>query len=181
VTALRTSASGDGVGLVCAWRSAVARDLEALAAIDAAIYVRKLNEETRLMTVRMGRKLSELAIAVLADPLGAAWLGRICDGTTPGTHPASLAATVASMKIGPGDAFAVQQYGIATTILGAALRLMRISFVETQAMLWRVMAAVPATFEEIADATLDDMAGFAPANDILAALHVKGHVRMFMN
>ena len=29
--------------------------------------------------------------------------------------------------------------------------------------------------------TLDDMSGFAPMNDILAAMHVKGYVRMFMN
>ena len=43
------------------------------------------------------------------------------------------------------------------------------------------MAEVPAAFEAIANATLDDMAGFAPVDDILAALHVKGHVRMFMN
>jgi urease accessory protein len=181
VTALRQSATGDGVALVCGCRAAQAGDLEALAGVDDETYGRKLNEETRLMTVRMGRKLAELTVAVLGDSLNADWLERIRDGHTPGTHPASLAVTVTAMGIGPGDAFAVQQYGVATALLGAALRLMRISFVETQRLLWESMAEVPAAFEAIANATIDDMAGFAPANDILAALHVKGHVRMFMN
>lgn len=181
VTALHQAAAGDGVALVCGCRAAQAGDLAALAAVDEETYGRKLNEETRLMTVRMGRKLAELSVAVLDDPLVTDWRDRIRDGRTPGTHPASLAATVTAMGIGPGDAFAVQQYSVATAILGAALRLMRISFVDTQRMLWETMAAVPATFAATADATLDDMAGFAPANDILAALHVKGHVRMFMN
>jgi len=32
-----------------------------------------------------------------------------------------------------------------------------------------------------AGASLDDMAGFAPLAEILAAVHVKAHVRLFMN
>ncbi len=179
--ALRVSTAGDGVGLVCAARALAEGGLDALAAVDAEIHARKLNEETRLMTVRMGRKLAELSSAVLGDATNAAWLARIRAGETPGTHPASLAATTAALGVGPGEAFALLHYGLATAILGAALRLMRISFVETQAILWRGMAAAPAAFAAIEDATLDDMAGFAPATDILAALHVKGHIRMFMN
>jgi urease accessory protein len=180
-TALRLSAAGDGMALACACRAAGAGDLAGLARLDAEVHARKLNEETRLMTLRMGRKLAELTVAVTGDPPARAWLGRIEAKATPGTHPASLAVTAAATGLRPGDAFAVQQYGVATAVLGAALRLMRISFVETQALLWQAMEGVPAVWEGIADATLDDMAGFAPATDILAALHVKGHVRMFMN
>lgn len=180
-TALRTSASGDGVGLVCAVRALASGGLDALTAVDDEIHARKLNEETRQMSVRMGRKLAELSAAVLGDATNAAWLERIREGETPGTHPASLAATAAAIGAGPGEAFAVQHYGLATAILGAALRLMRISFVDTQTILWRSMAATPEAFAAIEFATLDDMAGYAPTTDILAALHVKGHVRMFMN
>lgn len=179
--ALRTSAAGDGVGLVCAARALASGGLDGLAAVDAEIHARKLNEETRLMTVRMGRKLAELTVGVTGDATNAAWLERIRAGATPGTHPASLTATAAAMRVGPGETFALLHYGLAAAILGAALRLMRISFVETQAILWRAMAETPAAFAAIEDATVDDMAGYAPATDILAALHVKGHVRMFMN
>ena len=43
------------------------------------------------------------------------------------------------------------------------------------------MDAEPVLCEEVIDADLNDMSSFAPMNDILAALHVKGYVRMFMN
>jgi len=33
----------------------------------------------------------------------------------------------------------------------------------------------------IRHASLPDMAGFTPMADILAAIHVRSHVRMFMN
>ncbi|RKT47357.1 urease accessory protein [Thiocapsa rosea] len=180
--ALRISASGDGVGLVCAFRALEAQDLDALSAVDEEINARKLNEETRLMSVRMGRKLVELSAHVVGDPINVEWLGRIRDGRTPGTHPASLAATSAGVGIrSDEEAFALLNYSLATAILGAALRLMRVSFVETQSILWRSMEKVPEAYAAIEGATLDDMAGFAPVTDILAALHVKGHLRMFMN
>ena len=40
---------------------------------------------------------------------------------------------------------------------------------------------LPHRFTTLRLATLDDMAAFAPIADILAAVHVKSHVRMFMN
>ncbi|MEN8492655.1 urease accessory protein UreF, partial [Brucella melitensis] len=41
-------------------------------------------------------------------------------------------------------------------------------------------AAAPA-YDEIVDDCIEDMASFAPMLDIRAAVHYKGHVRMFMN
>lgn len=181
LTAMRQAATCDGVALLCAHRAAMARDLAALTAIDRTTFERKLNEETRLMTVRMGRKLCELSDAIIGDELNRDWLGRIKRAETAGTHPVSLATATAALGIERRDAFAVQQYGVATTILGAALRLMRMSFVDTQRILLDATATVAPAYEEAADATIEDMACFAPMTDILAAVHVKGHVRMFMN
>lgn len=180
-TALRQAATSDGIALLLAHRAAQQRDIKALARIDRATFERKLNEEVRLMTVRMGRKLSELAVAVIGDQLDQDWLDRIKRNETPGTHPVSMAVAMAALGADARDAFAAQQYGVATTILGAALRLMRLSFIDTQKILRDVMDGVPALCEEVSDADLDDMASFAPMNDILAAVHVKGYVRMFMN
>ena len=133
------------------------------------------------MTVRMGRKLAELAVAVIDDTVNRAWLAHIRQGVTPGTHPVSLAVAMASLGADPRDAFAAQHYGVATTILSAALRRTRLSFLDTQRILRQAMAVVPQFCEEVMDAGLDDMSGFAPMNDILAAIHVKSYVRMFMN
>ena len=180
-TAIRQTATSDGIALLLAHGCAKRGDIEALAGIDRAIFERKLNEEVRLMTVRMGRKLSELAVAVIGDQLNLDWLNRIRSSETPGTHPVSMAVAMAALGADRRDAFAAHQYGVATTILGAALRLMRLSFIDTQKILRDVMDAVPGLCEEVIDADLNDMSSFAPMNDILAALHVKGYVRMFMN
>ena len=181
LTAMRQAATCDGVALLCAHRAARAQDVAALMAIDRATFERKLNEETRLMIVRMGRKLCELSDAIIGDGLSRDWLGKIKRAETAGTHPVSLAIALAALGVERTDAFGIHQYGVATTILGAALRLMRMSFVDTQKILLDVTATVASAYEEVADANVEDMACFAPMTDILAAMHVKGHVRMFMN
>jgi urease accessory protein len=75
----------------------------------------------------------------------------------------------------------VHQFGVASMILSAALRLMKIGHVDTQRMLYRLTAGADAAYDEAARARLEDMAGFAPLTEILAAAHVKAHVRLFMN
>jgi urease accessory protein len=180
-TALRQSATGDGVALLRAHDAAVAGDAGAIGAIDRLVFERKLNEEVRLMTVRMGRKLAELTEAVFGGQLNAAFLAQIKAGATPGTHPVALAVACAGLGLDGRDGFAIQQYGVASAILGAALRLMRLSFVDTQRILHQALADAPAAFDEIAGASAEEMSSFAPFTDVLAAIHVKGHVRMFMN
>ena len=55
---------------------------------DRAVFERKLNEEMRTMTVRMGRKLAELADAVVGDdPAIDDWLGGHQAGGDPGHLP----------------------------------------------------------------------------------------------
>jgi urease accessory protein len=48
-------------------------------------------------------------------------------------------------------------------------------------MLYRLNADADTAYEAAAAASLADMAGFAPLAEILAAVHVKAHVRLFMN
>ena len=46
---------------------------------------------------------------------------------------------------------------------------------------WLHQADVEAAWRRAEAAALDDMAGFAPMMEILAAVHVRSHVRLFMN
>jgi len=66
-------------------------------------------------------------------------------------------------------------------MLGAALRLMKLNYLDGQAVQFRVNATAEELYAQVTSLTLDDMRAFAPAVDILAALHVRSHVRMFMN
>ncbi len=133
------------------------------------------------MSVRMGRKAAVLGAQVTGAPLVAAWRNRIESGATPGCHPLSLAVNFAAQELPARDAFVAHHYGVAVTILSSALRLMRIGHVETQKMLYALNRGVDDAYARAAAASLDDMAGFAPMTEILAAAHVRAHVRLFMN
>jgi urease accessory protein len=180
-TAVEQAAMGDGVALVWAHRAAAAGDLDEVGRIDERVYARKLSSETRTMTVRMGKKFAEMGAEVIGAPLLAAWRKRIDAGATPGCYPVSLAVNFAAQGLAARDAFVVHQYGVASMILSAALRLMKVSHVDTQRILYRLDAGADAAYEAAAATRLADMAGFAPLTEILAAVHVKAHVRLFMN
>jgi urease accessory protein len=177
----RRAATSDGIALLEAHRAAREADIERITRADRAVFERKLGEETRTMTVRMGRKLAEVATAAVQGPLLGVWLDRVRAGVTPGTHPVGLGVLFAELGSPEEDAFAVHQYGVAMTVLSAALRLMRIDHRQVQAILYAADQTVPGDYAAIREASLSDMAGFTPIADILAAIHVRSHVRMFMN
>jgi urease accessory protein len=177
----RRAATSDGIAVLEAHRAACEPDVERIVRADRAVFERKLGEETRTMTVRMGRKLAEVTTAAVPAPLLSLWLGRVRDGSTPGTYPVGLGVLFAELGSPEEDAFAVHQYGVAMTILSAALRLMRIDHRQVQAILFAADQMVPGDYAAIREASLPDMASFTPMADILAAIHVRSHVRMFMN
>ena len=181
LTSARRAATSDGIALLEAHRAAREPDIERIVRADRAVFERKLGEETRTMTVRMGRKLAEVSTTAVQAPLLSLWLSRAREGMTPGTHPVGLGVLFAELGSPEEDAFAVHQYGVAMTVLSAALRLMRIDHRQVQAILYAVDQTVPGDYAAIREASLSDMAGFAPMAEILAAIHVRSHVRMFMN
>ena len=180
-TTVEQANRGDGIAIVCAHRAAADADVAELVRIDQLVYARKLSGETRSMSVRMGKKFAEMGANVVGAPALIAWRERVDAGATPGCYPVALAVNFAAQALTARDAFVVHQYGVGATILGAALRLMRISHVDTQQMLFALNANVEDAYLSAAEATLPDMAGFAPLAEILAAVHVKAHVRLFMN
>jgi len=180
-TAVEQAAMGDGIAVVWAHRAAAVGDVDELMRIDERVYARKLSSETRTMSVRMGKKFAELGADVTGAPLLATWRDRVGAGRTPGCYPVTLALNFAAQGLAERDAFVVHHYGVASMILSAALRLMKIGHVDTQRMLYRLNADADTAYDEAARTRLEDMAGFAPLTEILAAAHVKAHVRLFMN
>jgi urease accessory protein len=179
--ALEQAARSDGIALLEAHRGAAAQDMARIVRADIAVVQRKLNEEMRTMNARMGRKLGELAVHVVQAPLVARWLELIGRRETPGTFPIGMGLVFAGLELSEQDAYAAHQYGIASMMLGAALRLMKLHYLDGQAILYEVNAAAEDAYARAAPLALDDMAAFAPETDILAAIHVGSHVRMFMS
>jgi urease accessory protein len=180
-TALEQAARGDCIALITAHRAATAGDVDALARIDAQAYARKLSDEARTMSVRMGKKFTEMGVEVVGAPLLRTWRECIEKSVTPGCYPIALAINFAVQDLPASQAFVVHQYGVATAILGAALRLMKVSHIETQKILYELTGQAAGAYEAAATARLSDMAGFAPLTEILAAVHARAHVRLFMS
>jgi urease accessory protein len=180
-TAWEQAARGDGIALIAAYRAAVARDIETLLWIDEQVYARKLSSEMRKMTVRLGKKFTEMGVQVIGAPLICKWRSCIEASTASGCYPVALAMNFALQGLPARAAFTVHQYGLATTILGAALRLMRISHVETQKILYELNGRAEVDYQRAAAARLSDMSGYAPLTDIMAAVHARAHVRLFMS
>jgi urease accessory protein len=180
-TATRQAATSDGVALIEAHRGGRCGDPYRVRAADRAAYARKVNEELRTMTVRMGRKLGQAATRVTGGPALGRWVREIDEKTTPGTYPVGLGVLFADLGVAEPYAFAVHQHGVALMMLGAALRLMPLHHLDGQAILYAVDEAVADDYRYASGLTLAEMSGFTPQLDVLAAGHASAHVRMFMS
>ncbi len=175
------AATSDGVAVLAAFRAARAGKESEIDQVDQTVFNRKLNEEMRTMTVRMGRKLGEMADRVLGPCEAGAWLERIKAGITPGCYPIGQALVFESLQLSEREAFAAHQYGLASMLVNASLRLMKLHYLDAQSVLFEVNAHAEGDYERIVSKSIEDMSSFAPMIDVFAAAHVQARVRMFMN
>ncbi len=180
-TSLNLAANTDGIALIAAHRAVLNNDDEAIKTIDNAVLNRKLNEEARLMTTRMGKKLAEISAHTVDNQKIAWWLDEIKKGNVPGTQPVTQAIVMAVQNIPEREVMVMHQYGIAMTILSAAMRLMRITHYETQHILFELNEEID-HFCDIAECgDVEQMASYVPVIDVLASIHTQSFVRLFMN
>ncbi|MEE1023267.1 MAG: urease accessory UreF family protein [Muribaculaceae bacterium] len=180
--AARQAAFSDGVAALAAHRATLAGDAEALRLTDSRLILFKMNDEARLMLRRMGKKLAELGVKLFPESkLLADWLADIDAGRTPGSYPVAQGIVFALAGLSEEDLYASSQYGVINMILGAALRCVRVSHYDTQQILFRLAAEIPDLFAEAREMDFADMNCFVPEMDILASLHEKGAMRMFMS
>ena len=178
---LRQTARMDGIALLHAHRAALARDHEAILLADRELFCRRVGEEQQLMLTRVGKKFAELVIKIMPSPALERWLADIRANATPGCLPVGQAIALAHMDVDEAEAFVMHQYAIASMIMSAALRLMRIDHLDTQRILFTAQGRVEGDYRAVRDRSLDEMASFAPMFDVLVAHHTTTHVRLFMN
>jgi urease accessory protein len=178
---LRQSARMDGVALLHAHRATCAGAYDRILEADAELYCRRVGEEQQMMLTRVGKKFGELANRIMPTPLLSRWLADIKADATAGCLPVGQAIALASAGVDEAEAFVMQHYALASMVLNAALRLMRIDHLDTQRILFAAQVRVEADYETVRDFALDEMASFAPVLDVLVAHHTTTHVRLFMN
>ena len=175
-------AYSDGVAALIAFRCAKNNDVKKIEEIDRGIILFKMNDEARVMLQRMGKKLAELLIKLFPEStLATDWLEEIKSGNTPGAYPIAQGLAFALAGLSEKELFASHQYGVINMVLGASLRCVKVSHYDTQLILQKLSADVNKLYEEAKNMTFEDMNSFVPEMDILASMHEKGNMRMFMN
>lgn len=175
------AACSDGVVALHAFRAAQKEKYDDLLAADRQLILFKMNEEARQMLRRMGRKLAELSTHIFDSPLLNRWLDDIKRDTTPGTYPAAQGLAFSLAGLTEEELFCSHQYGVVNMVLSAALRCVKVSHYDTQRILFRLSEQSEELYKEVRSMTFTDMNAFVPQADILASLHEKGNMRMFMN
>ncbi len=175
------AAYSDGVAAPHAHRAAARDDYESVVEADRYLMLFKMNDETRLMLERMGKKLAELADRLFPTPLIRKWLADIKEGITPGTYPVAQGLVFQAAGLSEQDLYSSHQYGIVNMIVGAALRCVRVSHYDTQEILYKLAGDIPEYYRHASAMRLEDMNCFVPEIDIFSSLHEKGNMRMFMS
>lgn len=179
--ALRVASTTDCVAARVAYEESLMGRLDMAVRADEELLLRKLNAEQRQMTLRMGRKLAELAEGVIGAELLVRWLAMIRSGEVSGTYAVTQGVVFAASGVGQRELYSSMLYGTASMMLNAALRLMRLTHHSTQQILYRLWEDVEPLYEHSSGLDLEDMYGFALQIDLLSSLHERGRSRMFMN
>ena len=177
----RQAAFTDGVAAIHAHRAFMNSDYELAAEADRALFRFKMNAEARLMLQRMGKKFAELASHLFESELISKWLEDIKANVVPGTFPVAQGLAYAAAGVNERDLFCAHQYGVINMVLSAALRIVRVSHYDTQMILFDLAKQTDEFYTQAALMELKDMNAFFPQLDIIASLHEKGNMRMFMN
>lgn len=175
------AAYSDGVVALHAYRAASEANYEKLLDADCRLILFKMNEESRQMLRRMGKKLAELSTHLFENAMLSRWLADISSEKAPGTYPVAQGLVFSMAGLSEEDLFCSHQYGVINMVLSAALRCVKVSHYDTQSILFRLSESSQEIYEEIRKMTFEDMNAFVPEADILASLHEKGNMRMFMN
>ncbi len=179
--ALRQGALSDGLMALWAHRAALKGDDEALIEHDRYLFASKLHAEQRRAAQRIGRRWVQLAQHIAPHPLMQRWEEAVTAGESPGCPAVAQAITFAVTGLDERTLFCALRYGQIAMLLGAALRLMRLSHYETQSLMVRLAAEAERTYREISVLGVEDLHGFAPEMDLWASLHEQGRGRLFMS
>lgn len=181
IAATRQAAFTDGIAALHAFRAAKEGDFAQIVEADHILMASKMNHEARLMLRRMGKKFAELAVKIFPQEISERWLEAIEKEQTPGSYPVSQGVAFATSDLSEEDLFASHQYGVANMILGAALRLVRVSHYDTQKILYELTDSIPEMYDLVKGLSIFEMNCFVLEMDICASLHEKGNMRMFMS
>jgi urease accessory protein len=171
----------DGVALSHAHRATLEQDLGRLQEIDRRLFAMKLVREARDSSRRVGKRILTTATKLTPGGLLEDYRVAVAAGTCPGNSAVALGAAAATLRIGRGEAMLIELYAFTTSVLGAAMRLIRLDHEEAQLTLSRLKPLMVQVVQENMDKGLKDMRVFAPLIDVMGMVHERAAVRLFVS
>jgi urease accessory protein len=171
----------DGVALSQAHRAAAGGDLGCLLDIDRRLLALKLTREAREASRRVGKRILTTAIALVPDHLLQDYRAAVEAGGAPGNAAVALGGAAAILGIPRKDAVLIELYTFTTSILGAAMRLIRLDHEEAQLILARLKPLMVRVAEENMNRGPEEMRATAPLIDLMGMAHERASIRMFIS
>jgi len=171
----------DGVALSHAHRATEGRDLERLMEIDRRLFAMKLVREARESSRRVGKRILATTVKLSPDSLLKDYWAAVDRGACPGSSAVALGAVAATLSIARREAMLIELYTFTASLLGAAMRLIRLDHEEAQLILVRLKHLMVRVVHENIDKGLQEMRVFAPLIDIMGAVHARASVRLFIS
>jgi urease accessory protein len=171
----------DGVALAHAHAATKGQDLRRLSEIDRRLFAMKLVRESRECSRRVGKRILGTAVKLSANPLLADYRALVNAGACPGNSAVALAAVTATFQIGRQEAMLMALYTFTASLLGAAMRLIRLDHEEAQLILTRLKPCMLRVVQENQEKDLQDMRAFAPFIDIMGMAHERARIRLFIS
>lgn len=156
-----------------------AGDLEAVAVIDHRLLATRPAREGREASTRIGRRLIETAAAAERHPWIRAARDGVRAGLLPGNQACMLGVIAGALALSPDQTATLTLWSAANGLLSAAMRLLRITHDDVQAILTALRPLMTDLAAQAARADPADIAGSAPQFELWSMRHETVAMRLF--
>jgi urease accessory protein len=166
--------------LMAAHAAAAAGDLDTVCEADRMLVAVKLAREERVASTRMGQRIAIEAARLAPDAAALAlYVEAVAGGHSPGNAAVALGLAAQAMGIPAPEAALLASYSFASSLVSAALRLMRVGHGDAQAVLLEGRPDMEAAVRWARAADWRDLRPCTPQLDIAGARHERAAARLF--
>ena len=164
-----------------AYESCKRNDIVELLHADESLYYMKLIEETRIASTRSGNQLLKCVTSFAKNKkILKEYQIAISKGKATGVYAVSFGVVTSSLNIPKKKAGMMLLYGLAVSIVGAAMRLGILQHFEGQKIIHELGPVILQAVSENVDRPMSGMWQFAPDPDILQMKHETMSSKMFI-
>jgi urease accessory protein len=178
---LDQAAWSDALAARWAVRAAVEADLELLQTIDRRLTAFKLAPEARAASLRCGRQMLRLGVALSDKEALATYAAQLPADAAIGNQAIALALLGWAAGLDEEAAVTVELHGLATSLVSAAVRLGACDHITAQRLIWQTRPSIAAAVALSRDLHWRDMGGFAPRIEQMQCRHAYAEMHMFVS